>query len=587
MENVRSTGFSRLMEIAGARRGLLMVSGFFAVLSSILALAPYGLIYLVMVRLLEEGSSRAAPYVFGLGLFALGAVFLRYLFLFVAIMFSHVAAFGILYDLRATLTRHLGRLPMGCFTGGETGKIKKILFEDVEEIEVFIAHHIPDMVAAVALPVLTLGFLFTVDWRMALVSLMPLPIAFAMQRRAFGGDQAAVWRRDYHDALETMNSTIVEYVRAMPVVKIFNQSAHSFARLREATLAYTDFIRRITRIQAPPWAAFVVITSSSLFFILPAGLWLHLEGRLSLSVFFLFLMMGPGCMTPLFRLAMLGAQMGHILEGMNRMDAILLQPEIPEPQNPLFPRSAAIRFENVTFAYGRRPVLQDFSLSLEAGGVYALVGPSGAGKTTIGQLLLRMWDVDSGRILLGGVDIREMPREALMRHVGFVFQEVFMFSDTIYENIRMGMEGVSEADIERAARAAQCMEFIERLPKGFETRIGEGGEVHLSGGERQRISLARVFLKNAPVLVLDEATAYADAQNESKIQGAFSEIMKGKTVIVIAHRLSSITDADRIFVIREGRLAEAGLHGELLEKKSLYHSMWQAHIQAQGWALRA
>ena len=586
MEFISRSGLGRLLQIAGTKKIHLIISAIFAVAGSACSLVPYVIIYLVMVRLLAPDFTAAdSLFIRRLALAAAGVVLLRYLLLFVSAMFSHVAAFNILYNLRVTLTRHLGTLPMGYFSANQTGKIKKVLYEDVEELENFVAHHIPDLVAGIVLPLMIVGYLFTVDWRMALIALLPLPPAFFMQQSAFAKGARNDGRKAYHDALETMNGTIVEYVRGMPVVKIFNQTVESFTCLKQAAEAYTHFVTRVTLDMTPAWAMFVVITSSGLVFILPFGLWFYLHNMISLPVLFLFLMLGSSYMLPLFKLAMLAAQMGHLLEGLKRVDAVLAVPSLISPKENGRLDNHAIEFRHVSFGYSEKKVLKDVSFSIAPGTFTALVGPSGAGKTTIGQLLLRMWDIDTGEIRLGGVPIDTISYQELMNRIGFVFQDGFIFSDTVYENIRMGMQGVSAEDVARAAAAAQCMDFIERLPKGMQTRIGEGGEVHLSGGEKQRVAIARIFLKNAPVVILDEATAYADAENEAKIQAAFGEIMQDRTVIVIAHRLSTITDADTILVVNDGVIVEQGRHAALLANGGLYHDMWQAHATAKAWTL--
>jgi ATP-binding cassette subfamily B protein len=474
---------------------------------------------------------------------------------------------------------------MGYFSINQTGKIKKVLYEDVEELENFIAHHIPDLVTGIVLPLIIVGYLFTVDWRMALIALLPLPLALFMQQKAFTKGTRNDGRKKYHDALETLNGTIVEYVRGMPVVKIFNQTVESFTRLKQAAKAYTHFITKVTLDMTPAWAMFVMVTSSGLVFILPFGLLFSFKGMISLPVLFIFLMLGSSYMLPLFKLAMLAAQMGHLLEGLKRVDTILAAPSLGEYVERHRPKNNAIAFEHVSFGYNEKKVLHDVTFSIAPGTFTALVGPSGAGKTTIAQLLLRMWDIDAGEIRLGDVPINAIAYYELMNRIGFVFQDGFIFSDTVYENIRMGMQGVSAEDVARAATAAQCMEFIERLPRGMQTRIGEGGEVHLSGGEKQRIAIARIFLKNAPVVILDEATAYADAENEAKIQAAFGKIMQDQTVIVIAHRLSTITGADTILVVNDGVIVEQGRHEALLANGGLYHNMWRAHEAAKAWRL--
>ena len=587
MKHSQKPGIGSLLRISGVKKLHLGASAFMAVASSLLSLAPPIIIYLALCQLLTSGFG---PEQYGeikrLGLVAVLAACGRYILLFASLMASHIAAFDILYHLRSTICAHLGTLPMGWFTARQTGAVKKILSEDVEELERFIAHHIPDIVTGVAQPLFIVGFLFFVDWRLALAALLPLPLAFVLQRRAFGSGRGAEYRAENHNALEAMNGSIVEYIRGMPVVKIFNQTVESFTRMKAAALAYKYFIEQITLDMAPAWATFVVVTSSGLLFILPCGLWLYFSGGISLPVLLLFLLLGSAYMAPVFKLAMLGGQLGYLLEGLRRVETVLREIPVSETTAPRKPEGHSVEFRNVSFGYGQRQVLSNLSFFLPEGTVTALVGPSGSGKSTVGRLLLRMWDVEEGEILIGGVNIKDMAIQDLMRRVAFVFQDGFVFSDTVRENIRMGRGDASEDDILRAAEAAQCLEFIRKLPKGLDTMIGEGGEVHLSGGEKQRLAMARIILKNAPIVVLDEATAFTDAENEAKIQDAFASIMQGKTVIVIAHRLSTITDADAILVIRDGRIAQRGKHAELAQGDGLYNAMWQAHTAARDWMLQ-
>lgn len=577
-------GFIRLLEIAGQKKWKLFVSGFFAILSAVLSLAPFILIYLIMVKLLDPAFG-PADYgdIWNLAWIAVGAVIARFVMLFISGMFSHLAAFDILYGLRKNLARHLGGLEMGYFTDKSSGEIKKILSEDVENIELFIAHHLPDVVAGVALPLLTIGYLFIVDWRMGLVALIPLPISMVLYNSMLGGSEFKNTIRKYHDSVENMNSTIIEYVRGMPVVKIFNQTVISFHRFKNSVYDYRDFTSAWAKKGTPPWAAFTVIVGSSLFFILPFGIWFYIKGTLDLPTLFLCLMLGSGYMVPVLKLGVMGHNFAMINEGVRRMDEIFYQPELPDAVVSVVPENNNIEFKDVSFSYTDREILQDISFKIKEGTVTALVGPSGAGKTTIAHLIPRMWDIDKGEILVGNINVKNISMEKLMERIGFVFQDPFIFSDTVYENIRMGMEDARKEDIIRSAKAAQCHDFIEELPEKYDTMIGEAGTIHLSGGERQRIALARIILKNAPIIVLDEATAYADSENEVKIQSAFAKIMRGKTVIVIAHRLSTIADADQIIVIDEGKVAEKGTHTELLKSGELYKRMWDAHVSASEW----
>ncbi len=580
----KNANLGSLLKIAGQNCWKLATSGIFAVISAILALAPFLFIYLVMIRVIDN--SFGPPdydYIWQMGIYAVAAVFARYVALFISTMFSHFSAFDLLYGIRIRLASHLGELPMGYFNNKNAGYIKKIISEDVEAIENFVAHHIPDFVAGIALPILTVGFLFWIDWRMALVALIPLPMALNRQAKMREGVTKDNLMEKYHSSMENMHSVIIEYVRGMPVIKIFNQTVESFSRFEQSVYAFRDFTNAWTRRAAPPWASFTVIINSSLFFLLPIGVWFYLQGTLELPTLLLFLMLGSGYMVPLLKTAMMGGTLQQILGGVGRIEGVLSEVGLPDAIIPQKPKNHSIAFNNVGFAYGEKQVLDSVSFAIPEGSVTALVGPSGAGKTTIAHLIARMWDVKQGEITIGGVNIKDIAYADLMDRIGFVFQDVFIFSDTVYENIRMGAQEVTREDVIRAAKAAQCHEFIEKLPQGYDTVIGEGGSVHLSGGERQRVSLARIILKDAPIILLDEATAYADSENEQKIQNAFAKIMKGKTVIVIAHRLSTITDADQILVVNKGRLVEQGTHPDLLETRGLYYNMWDAHITAQHW----
>ncbi len=586
----KDQGLFGLIALSGTKKSLLAGAAVFATIAAFCGLAPQILIYRIMVALtlpgFASGQTRAIEI---LALAAAGFTLVRYLLMFIAAIFSHMAAFQILYGLRKALTRHLGTLPMGYFTANRTGKLKKILYEDVEQIETFIAHHIPDMVAGIVVPLTVVGFLFFVNVPMAVVALLPLPLAFFTQQKAFKNKG----REQYHDALETMNAAIIEYVRGMPVVKIFNQSARSFAWLTSAVTAYQTFIRRLALEAGPSWAAFITITASGLAFILPFGLWFYWAGWITLPVFFLFLMLGSSYMAPLFRLAAIGGQMGQISEGMKRINAVLFATSLKTPAASLPPvdlpgRSAqvSLAFNHVNFAFGQKQVIHNLTFTLKPGTVTALVGPSGAGKSTIAGLIMRYWQPLSGSILLNGMPAHDIPVERLMDRIGFVAQELFIFNDTVYENIRMGNPKAGMKQVEKAAKAAQCLDFIRNLPQGFDTPIGEGGQVQLSGGEKQRITLARIMIKNAPLIVLDEATAFADARNEALIQQAFSRIMHKKTVLVIAHRLSSVKDADNILVIDRGRIVQQGRHPELIARDGIYKALWQAHDSARNWTLK-
>jgi len=581
-KNKKKEGIMRLLELAGAKKYKLFTSGFLAIISSVLSLAPFFLIYLILVKLLNPSfGPQDYGYVWKLAWITVLAVLARLVFGYLSNLLAHLAAFDILYGLRTNLAKHLGHLPMGYFTRKTSGEIKKTVSEDVENIELFVAHHIRDAVEGI-IPIITIAYLFFVDWRMALVALIPLPIGLLLISAMRNVVEDAV--RKWHDSLEKMNATIVEYVRGMPVIKVFNQTATSFSRFKDSVNAYRDFTVLCAKKQTPYWAAFTVLVGAPLFFLLPFGTWFYLNGSLSLPKLLLCLMLGSGYMIPFLKFAAVGSLLSRISEGVRRMDRIFSEPEIPAPDTPKIPESYDIEFRDVSFSYGEEEVLHEVGFKAKEGTVTALVGPSGAGKTTIAQLLPRMWDIDKGKIFIGGVNIKNIPLGELMNMIGFAFQDVYMFSDTAYENIRMGMKNVKEEDIIRAAKIAHCHEFIEKLPNGYNTVIGEGGKVHLSSGEKQRIALARMVLKNPPIVIMDEAIASVDPENEAKILDAFAEIIKGKTVIVIAHRLSTVTDADQILVVDNGRIVERGMHDELLKLGGLYKKMWDMQTSAQKWA---
>lgn len=515
------------------------------------------------------------------------------LFLYGSTMLSHISAFRVLYNLRIRLAEHLAKLPMGYHTRQSSGAIKKTLELSVEKIEGFIAHQLPDFVGAVALPVVMLAGMFILDWRMALTCAIPILGAYLLQSLVFYGKGGTEAIKQYHNALEQMNAAGVEYVRGMPAVKVFGLTVGSFLNFHNSIVGYRDWAVNYTKFCRRPYIVFITILSSLLAFILPIGI-LILSGQPENLAFaltlMLFLVLAPGVSSPMMKLMYLGGNMRLISEGVNRIDQIFEQKPLVEPVNPKKPDRYDVKFDNVSFSYEnlseatRTEALSQISFTAKEKEITALVGPSGSGKSTIANLIPRFWDVSSGSIRIGGVDVREIGTEKLMDLVSFVFQDVHLFYDTIEENIRMGHANASHEKVVEAAKAACCHEFIERLPQGYQTKIGEGG-TYLSGGEAQRVAIARAILKDSPILVLDEATAFADPENEVKIQEGLSALIKGKTVIIIAHRLSSIREANQILVVDEGHLVESGKHEELLKQNGLYHHMWEAHIDARAWLL--
>lgn len=569
----------RLLQIAGQRKSLLLASCTLAVIHSVLSLVPYALVFYIIKELTQSqpNFTTIQQYV----VYAIVMVIVSMVAFLLSGILSHIAAFNILYGLRKTITEKVGILPMGYLSHRNSGAFKKIISDDVERIETFVAHQIPDFVKAVTLPLLTLGYLFSEDWRLALISCLPLLVLVVIMPLMFGSKNQNLTQK-YHHSLEEMSAGIVEYVRAMPVMKIFQQSAETFDKYGKKVLTFHRFVSDWIRHSSPPFAIFMSFASNAMLPVLVLGLYLYFHNGLTLATLLFFLILGTGYMRPVFAMSNMAMQLQLIEQGVQQIDKILEAPVLPETHTPQESSHYDIRFDKVSFAYdGEHYVLNDINFIAKEGSITALVGPSGAGKSTVGQLLSRFWDIQEGSISIGGVDIRQLSTKKLMQKVSFVFQDSFMFAQTMYENIRMGMNKTKE-EVIAAAKAAQIHDFIMSLPKGYDTLFGQQG-VHLSGGEQQRFQLARAILKNAPILILDEATAFADPENEYKIQLAFSELIKGKTVLVIAHRLSTITTADQIIVFEKGEINAIGTHNELLQSSELYQRMWNAHNRAKDW----
>ena len=588
--NKRKTGLARLIEIAGTKRRLLIGAMLLAVITAIVQFVPIIAVYNILIELAEHALDPSLidkAYIWLWSYIALGAFFAFGVLTFASLMLSHIAAFNILYEIRMQLAQKMVRLPLGFFSRRASGELKKIMSDDVERIELFIAHHIPDIVTALLFPLILVSYMFAVDWRLAIVVLAVLAMAFYVMGRIYTGKKIREVSKRYVETLGRMNASIVEYIRGIQVVKTFTESTNAYRKLNDDIKEYRKFANEVNVQYQPTYVGFLTILSSALLFIIPVAVWL-LVGSASYATFvpvlLMFLFFGVAVFFPVLKLLWIGSFLNQNNMGVQKIDDILYMDEIEEPDIPRHPKDASVEFRNVSFAYDTTPILKAISFISHPGTITALVGPSGAGKSTVAMLTARFWDVQSGEILIGGVPVKEIPTSVLMDNVAFVFQDNMLFFDTIEENIRMGNKTAIFEEVARAACAAQCHEFIESLPNGYQTLVGEGG-IYLSGGEAQRIALARAILKDSPIILLDEATAFADPENEGKILAAFSHLIKGKTVLVIAHRLSTITNADRILYIDKGVIAEEGTHEELLVIQGQYAHMWKTYNRAKRWTI--
>ena len=561
-----------LLKLSGQHKIKLIVSAMFSIISTTLSAIPYLLVYSIILELFnrEISYNKIQSLVFIAILFIILGVVARIL----SGIFSHISAFNILYKIRIDLIEHMSKLNMGFFKKNMTGKLKKIINEDVEKLENFIAHQIPDLSSAFATPLIFLGIMFYFNWQLSLVLFIPIILGILAQSGMFKNYMGKV--DHFYKLVAKLNSTIMEYINAMNVMKAFNLTAKSFKDYRDNTQEYADYWIELTELAVPYYSAFLCLVDTGLLFIIPIGGIMLLNGKITISVYILFLLMSTIFLNSLRTLFELSESLSFLLKGMEKIIEIFNEKE-QKSGNISFPEhfSESLKYENVTFAYNKAKVINNFTLTIRAGTTTALVGPSGSGKTTIGLLAGRFWDIDEGKITIDGTDIKDISYESLMDNISFVFQDTFMLHDTIYENIIMGKNYTRE-EVENAAKKAQIHDFIMSLPDRYETKIGEGG-VKLSGGEKQRISIARAIIKNTPIVILDEVTSYSDIENEAKIQSALKTLLKGKTALIIAHRLYTIKNADNIVFMKKGQITEQGTHEELLRNRADYWHLWSLY----------
>ena len=589
------TGIARLLEISAQKPIHLLFAVICSSISGVLQFIPFYSAFKVIELVASNYNHLTQQHVnsiMGWVIFGVVCIALGFVFMYIGSLCSHTAAFKILYGMRMSLAKKLSELPMGFHHENSTGKIRKILEHNVEKIELWIAHSLPDYISGIIGFFVIWIMLFSVNVWLSFVFLVVVIAGIMIATRASSGEKGREHIRKYQDSLERINSSAVQYVNGMPAVKVFGRSAESFQTLKKDIYDYRDWAVKYTSDFRPVFTVLLSFIKGIALFVLPVGTLILRSNPTSLTYALsigMFLILAPGIVAPVFKVVGIGGIIKDISVGVERMDTILNTPPLTEPEVSSIPETYDIEFNHVKFSYnpkGENPVyaLKDISFKAEEGKITALVGPSGGGKSTCAQLIPRFWDTIEGSITIGGIDIKEIRQDDLHHLVSFVFQDSFLFFDTIKENIRGGMKGAADDEILAAAKAAQCHDFIMSLPDGYDTKIGEGG-VYLSGGEEQRINIARAILKNSPILLLDEATAFADAENEALLYNAIHSLLQNKTVIMIAHRLSTIVGADKIIVISEGEKTEEGKHESLKNAGGLYETLYKAYITGTEWTV--
>lgn len=577
---MKTSSMKRLLRISKKGKYRITMAGILMFISSICSLVPFYVAYRIIDIMVyppyETGDFVSLVAVAGT------AIVLQMLLSGLAMKQSHIAAYNILYDLRVKLTHKMTRLPLGYYSNTSSGVIKKVMMGDIEAIEEFLAHNLVDIASAVFLPLLIFIWLLTFNVPLAILSILPTILGVGIQRLRMKIDKKETDK--FFKLKGRMNVTIIDFIRGMPLIKAFNHSVHSFKRYKEDADNYRDFWEQWTKSAGVYVAIYTILMDGGILFILPLGMYMYLGGQITITTFLMFMFIGLGLSRFMKQLNGFGSNITQILKGIEVLDKIMDEKEILDDGKKKSINKYTVEFSEVSFGYEKNIVLNDVSFIAKENSVTALVGPSGAGKTTVGRLIPRFWDVDKGEVKIGGINVKNMPTDVLMKHVSFVFQDVFMFNDTIFENIRMGNEKVSFEAVVEKAKKAQAHEFILALEDGYNTVIGSKG-TYLSGGEKQRIAIARALVKNAPIIILDEATSYADTENEEKIQLALNELLKDKTVIIIAHRLSTIQNADQILVFNNGKIVERGNQTELINLNGLYKKMWDTHHDSKDWSI--
>lgn len=581
----KSSDLSRLLGYAGGRRVLTYLSWVLSAVSALVALVPFWYIWRILKEVLETAPDFAAAiHIVPWGWRAVGFAVLSVLLYIAGLMCSHLAAFRIATNLRLALTEHIARLPLGQIQVSGSGKLRRTIADTAGAAETFLAHQLPDQYRAMATVAGLLVLLLAFDWRLGLLSLLPVALGFACMSTMTGKSMQEKMT-EYQNALADMSNQAVEYVRGIPVVKTFGQTVFSFKKFKDTIDNYQRWTIAYTKQLRGPMTAYTLAVNSVFVFLIVGGFWLSGKGvtaALLLDLLF-YIIITPVISLTLSKLMLMSENTMLVTDALKRMDAVLTAPALSRPEQPQSPKDSAVTFDHVTFRYdGTKNALEDISLTIGAGETAALVGPSGGGKSTLASLAARFFDPTSGTVSIGGVNVKDMDPGQLMNTVSFVLQNSRLIKASILDNVRLGRPDASEDQVMAALEQAQCMDIIEKFPQGVHTVIGSQG-VYLSGGEMQRIAIARAILKDAPVLILDEATAFADPDNERKVQAALTRLAQGRTVLMIAHRLSTVTGADKIFVLEEGRLVQQGSFAQLSQSPGLFGRMWNEYQQSVAW----
>ncbi|MCH3964484.1 MAG: ABC transporter ATP-binding protein/permease [Clostridium sp.] len=508
---------------------------------------------------------------------------LKIVFYNLATALSHKSTYEILKNIRIAIVEKLSRISMGDLQSQISGDYKQLIMDDVEKLEYPLAHAIPEIISNALAPIIVIVYLLTIDYRMAIAGLISIFIGILIIAMMMKGGAMKVFK-EYNSGSALLNSTTIEYVNGMEVVKAFNQTASSMEKFKYAVNNFRDVMTKWFAHCWPYLSGYNVIMPASIAFVLPIGSVLYQHGVINISDFIMCMVLSLGIAPPLMKLVEFTDNLPTIMFMENKVYDILSKNELEQPLNEASICSNEVVFQNVTFGYEKKEVLHSISFLVKPNATTALVGPSGSGKSTIAKLIARFWDVNGGSILIGSVNVNTIPIKQLMDNISFVSQDNYLFDVSIRENIRLGNFQATDKEVEEAAEKAECTEFISRFSEGYDTRVGDAGN-RLSGGERQRIAIARAILKDAPIIVLDEATAFVDAESEDKIQHSIDNLTKNKTLIIIAHRLATIVNSDNIVVLENGNIVSQGTHGELLKKSELYNSMWQSHIGARSWSM--